>query len=192
MILALIVTEFRAPRERAVAMSAYTFVVSSGGSIGLLAGGSLTEALSWHWIFFINLPIGVAAFVLGRMLIEESPAPGLQRGVDWLGAVLMTGATMLVVYAIVKAGDFGWGSAHTLGFGGAGLALLGAFAALEARLRDPIFPPRILRVRGLMASSVVRGLPDHRHVLDVRARLAVPGARARLRRARRPGSRSCR
>jgi EmrB/QacA subfamily drug resistance transporter len=156
-ILALIVTEFRETRDRAAAMSVYTFVVSSGGSIGLLAGGSLTEALSWHWIFFINLPIGAAAFILGRMLIEESPAPGLQRGIDWLGAVLMTGATMLVVYAIVKAGDFGWGSAHTLGFGGAGLALLGAFAVLEARLRDPIFPPRILRVRGLMASSVVRG-----------------------------------
>ena len=156
-VLALIVTEFRAARERAIAMSVYTFVVSSGSSIGLLAGGALTEALDWHWIFFINLPIGVAAFVLGRALIEESPAPGLQRGVDWLGALLMTGATMLVVYALVKAGEYGWGSAHTLGFGGAGLALLAAFAALEARLRDPIFPPRVLRVRGLMASSVVRG-----------------------------------
>jgi EmrB/QacA subfamily drug resistance transporter len=156
-VLALIVTEFRAARERAVAMSVYTFVVSSGSSIGLLAGGSLTEALGWHWIFFINLPIGAVAFVLGRILIDESPAPGLRRGVDWLGALLMTGATMLVVYAIVKAGEYGWASAHTLGFGGAGLALLGAFAALEARLRDPIFPPRILRVRGLMASSVVRG-----------------------------------
>src|SRR4051794_28089326 len=110
-ILALIVTEFRGSRERAAAMSVYTFVVSSGGSIGLLAGGSLTEALSWHWIFFINLPIGAAAFVLGRTLIEESPAPGLQRGIDWLGAGLMTGATMLVVYAIVKAGDFGRGPA---------------------------------------------------------------------------------
>jgi EmrB/QacA subfamily drug resistance transporter len=157
-ILALIVTEFRAARERAAAMSVYTFVVSSGGSIGLLAGGSLTEAFNWHWIFFINLPIGAAAFILGRMLIEESPAPGLQRGVDWLGALLMTGATMLVVYAIVKAGDYGWGSAHTLGFAGAGAVLLAAFARLESRLRDPIFPPRVLRVRGLMASSLVRGL----------------------------------
>jgi EmrB/QacA subfamily drug resistance transporter len=156
-ILALIVTEFREPRERAVAMSVYTFIVSSGGSIGLLAGGALTQAFDWHWIFFINLPIGAAAFLLGRVLVEESPAAGLHGRLDWLGAVLMTAATGLVVYAIVKAAEYGWGSAHTLGFGGAGLALLAGFAALEARLRDPIFPPRILRVRGLMASSLVRG-----------------------------------
>jgi EmrB/QacA subfamily drug resistance transporter len=157
LILALIVTEFREPRERAIAMSVYTFIVSSGGSIGLLAGGSLTEALNWHWIFFVNLPIGVLAFALGRILIEESPAAGLRRGVDWLGAVLMTAAIGLIVYAIVKAAEYGWTSAHTLGFGGAGLALLGAFAVLESRLRAPIFPPRILRVRGLMITSAIRG-----------------------------------
>jgi len=157
-ILAIIVTDFREPRERATAMSVYTFIVSSGGSIGLLAGGSLTEALGWHWIFFINLPIGALAFLLGRVLIEESPALGLRRDVDWMGAVLVTAATGLVVYAIVKAAEYGWGSAHTLGFGGAGLILLGAFAVLETRLRQPLFPPRILRVRGLMITSVVRGL----------------------------------
>jgi EmrB/QacA subfamily drug resistance transporter len=155
-ILALIVTEFRAPRERAVAMSVYTFIVSSGGSIGLLAGGALTEALDWHWIFFVNLPIGIAAFLLGRVLIEESPHTGLHRNVDWLGALLMTGATALVVYAIVTAAEHGWGSAHTLGWAGAGLAMLALFGVLESRHRDPIFPPRILRVRGLMVTSVVR------------------------------------
>ena len=155
-ILALIVTEFRAPRERAVAMSVYTFIVSSGGSIGLLAGGTLTEALDWHWIFFVNLPIGVVAFLLGRPLIEESPHTGLHRDVDWLGALLMTGATALVVYAIVTAAEHGWGSAHTLGWAGAGLAMLALFAVLESRHRDPIFPPRILRVRGLMVTSLVR------------------------------------
>jgi EmrB/QacA subfamily drug resistance transporter len=155
-ILALIVTEFREPRERAIAMSVYTFIVSSGGSIGLIAGGSLTEAFGWHWIFFINLPIGVATFILARILIEESPAAGLRRGVDWLGAVLMTAATGIIVYAIVKAAEYGWGSAHTLGFGGFGLALLALFAVLETRLRAPIFPPRILRVRGLMVTSVIR------------------------------------
>ena len=121
MILALIVTEFRAPRERATAMSVYTFIVSSGGSIGLLAGGSLTEALGWHWIFFINLPIGLVAFLLGRVLIEESPRTGLHRDVDWLGALLVTAATGCV-YAIVTAAEHGWSSAHTLGCGGVGSA----------------------------------------------------------------------
>ena len=156
-ILAILVTDFPKPSERAIAMSVYTFVVSSGGSIGLLAGGALTESINWHWIFFINVPIGAAAFLLGRVLIAQSPGQGLDRGVDWLGALLMTVATMLGVYTIVKASHYGWGSAHTLGFGAASVALGAAFALLESRLRDPIFPPRILRARGLMGSSIVRG-----------------------------------
>jgi EmrB/QacA subfamily drug resistance transporter len=156
-ILAILVTEFREARERAIAMSVYTFVVSSGGSIGLLAGGALTQSLDWHWIFFINVPIGIATFVLGRILIAETPGLGLDRGVDWLGSVLVTVATMTGIYAIVKAADYGWGSAHTLGFGAAALVLLAAFAVLESRLRNPIFPPRILRSGGLVGSSVVRG-----------------------------------
>jgi EmrB/QacA subfamily drug resistance transporter len=156
-ILAILVTEFREARERAIAMSVYTFVVSSGGSIGLLAGGALTQSLDWHWIFFINVPIGIATFVLGRILIAESPGIGFGESVDWLGSVLVTVATMTGIYAIVKAADYGWGSVHTLAVGAAALALLGAFAVLESRLRNPIFPPRILRSRGLVGTSVVRG-----------------------------------
>jgi EmrB/QacA subfamily drug resistance transporter len=156
-ILAIIVTEFPKPAERAVAMSVYTFIVSSGGSIGLLAGGALTETINWHWIFFINLPIGIATFALGWFLIKESPRLGIDRGVDWLGSLLVTVATMVGVYAIVKAADYGWGSAHTLGFAGVSAALLAAFAAQERRHKDPIFPPRVLRLRGLMGTSVVRG-----------------------------------
>ena len=156
-ILAIIVTGFPRPDERAIAMSVYTFIVSSGGSIGLLAGGILTQSISWHWIFFINVPIGIATFLLGRVLIEETEAIGLDGGVDVLGSVLMTVSAILGVYAIVKATEYGWGSAHTLGFGGVSLGLLAAFVALEARLANPIFPLRILRLRSLTGSSVVRG-----------------------------------
>ena len=155
-VLALLVTEFPKPSERAIAMSVYTFIVSSGGSIGLLAGGVLTQSLSWHWIFFINVPIGIATFLLGRVLIGETERQGLGQGVDVLGALLVTVSLMLGVYAIVKATEYGWLSAHTLGFGGASLALLAVFVAVESRLANPMFPLRILRVPGLAASSVVR------------------------------------
>jgi EmrB/QacA subfamily drug resistance transporter len=155
-VLALLVTEFPKPSERAIAMSVYTFIVSSGGSIGLLAGGVLTQSLDWHWIFFINVPIGIIAFTLGRVLITETERPGLGHGVDWFGSVLVTVALMLGVYAIVKATNYGWISAHTLGFGGAALALLAVFVAFESRIAHPMFPLRILRVPGLAASSVVR------------------------------------
>ncbi len=155
-VLALLVTEFPKPAERAIAMSVYTFIVSSGGSIGLLAGGVLTQSLSWHWIFFINLPIGIVTFALGRALITETERTGRGQGIDVLGAVLVTVSLMLGVYAIVKVTEYGWVSAHTLGFGGVSLALLAAFVAVESRVANPMFPLRILRVPGLAASSVVR------------------------------------
>ena len=156
-VLALLVTEFPRPHERAIAMSVYTFIISSGGSIGLLAGGVLTQSLSWHWIFFINVPIGILTFALGRALISETERLEGGHGIDVVGSLLVTVALMLGVYAIVKASQYGWLSPHTLGFGGAALVLLGAFVAVEARLTNPMFPLRILRVPGLAASSVVRG-----------------------------------
>jgi EmrB/QacA subfamily drug resistance transporter len=157
-VLALLVTEFARPSERAIAMSVYTFIVSSGGSIGLLAGGVLTQSVSWHWIFFINVPIGALTFALGRVLINETERLGVRGGVDVIGSLLVTVALMLGVYAIVKASQYGWVSPHTLGFGAAALALLALFVAIESRLAHPMFPLRILSVPGLAASSVVRGL----------------------------------
>src|SRR4051794_17984426 len=157
-IIAMIVTEFREPAQRAKAMSAYIFVAVGGGSIGLLVGGLVTQAVNWHWIFFINIPIGVATLVLGRALLEESEGIGLDKGVDVLGSVTVTAALMLAIYTIVSLPDYGWGSAHTLLFGGAALLQLGIFFVLQARLANPIMPLRILRVPGLASSSVVRGL----------------------------------
>ncbi|HEV3283456.1 MAG TPA: MFS transporter [Solirubrobacteraceae bacterium] len=157
-ILAIIVTEFPERSEQAKAMGMYAFVSAGGGSIGLLAGGLLTQSLDWHWIFFVNVPIGVVTFLLGSALIAENEGIGLKGGIDVLGSILITVATMLGAFAIVKSTEYGVLSARTLGVGGASLALLGAFFALEGRLANPIMPLRILRLRMLMGSSLVRGL----------------------------------
>jgi EmrB/QacA subfamily drug resistance transporter len=157
-ILAIIVTEFPGAREQTRAMGMFAFVSAGGGSIGLLAGGALTQSINWHWIFFVNAPIGALAFLLGWALIEENEGIGLSGGVDWLGSVLITAATMLGAFAIVKSTDYGLLSARTLAVAGGSLVLLAAFLALEARIPNPIMPLRILRLRLLMGSSLVRGL----------------------------------
>jgi EmrB/QacA subfamily drug resistance transporter len=156
-ILAIIVTEFPEAIERARAMSAYVFVSVAGGSMGLLAGGLLTEALSWHWVFFVNLPIGVATFALGNSLIRADKGLGLGHGVDWLGSVLVTASLMSAIYAIVGATGHGWLSVQVLAFGGLAAVLMASFIALEARIQNPIMPLRILRLRGLVNASIVRG-----------------------------------
>jgi EmrB/QacA subfamily drug resistance transporter len=157
-IIAIIVTEFPRPKEQAKAMGVFAFVASAGGSIGLLAGGVLTHALNWHWIFFINLPIGLLAIGLGLVLVEENEGVGLRQGVDILGSVLITAAMMLGVYTIVKTGDYGWGSARTLGLGALALAMIAAFGVYESRIENPIVPLRVLRSRSLTGANIVRGL----------------------------------
>src|SRR5271165_3406820 len=157
-ILAIIVTEFPKRAEQARAMGLYAFVSAGGGSIGLLAGGALTQSLDWHWIFFVNVPIGAIALLLGSRLIEENEGIGLAGGVDLLGSALITLATMLGAFAIVKSSEYGLLSPRTLGAGGASLALLIVFLAWEARVANPIMPLRILHLRTLMGSSLVRGL----------------------------------
>ena len=127
----------RSPRERARAMSAYVFIAVAGGSLGLLAGGVLTEALSWHWIFFVNLPIGLATMAFGRILIPEDRGIGLEHGVDWLGSVLVTVSLMTAVYAIVQATNHGWGSTQVLGFGGAGRRAHGRVPRPRVAHREP-------------------------------------------------------
>jgi EmrB/QacA subfamily drug resistance transporter len=157
-ILAIIVTEFPEASDRARAMSAYVFVSVAGGSLGLLAGGVLTQALSWHWVFFVNLPIGLAALALGRLLLPADKGLGLEHGVDWLGSLLVTTSLMSAIYAIVEATSHGWVSGPVIAFGALAAVLMAAFLALEARLENPIMPLRILRLRGLINASLVRGL----------------------------------
>ena len=156
-ILAIIVTEFPTPTDRARAMSAYVFTAVAGGSLGLLAGGALTQLLNWHWIFFVNLPIGLIAVAAGRVLIPNDKGLGIREGVDWLGSVLVTLAIGIAVYAIVEATTHGWGSAQTIGGGSVSVALLAAFATLESRIANPIMPLRILRLRGLIVTCITRG-----------------------------------
>ena len=156
-ILAIVVTEFPLPTDRARAMSAYVFVSVAGGSLGLLAGGLLTETLSWHWVFFVNIPIGAATFALGRPLIRGDEGLGLGHGVDWLGALLVTASMMSGIYAIVQVTTHGWLSEPVLSMAGLAALLMAAFVALEARIENPIMPLRILRLRGLVNASLVRG-----------------------------------
>ncbi len=156
-ILAIIVIEFPEPTDRARAMSAYVFTAVAGGSLGLLAGGVLTQLLSWHWIFFVNLPIGIIAVLAGRALIPDDTGLGIKQGVDWLGSLLVTLAIGIAVYAIVEATTHGWGSTQVIGGGAIAIALLAAFIALEARIENPIMPLRILKLRGLVVSCLTRG-----------------------------------
>src|SRR3954454_327060 len=156
-IIALIVTDFPRPDERVKAMSAYMFVVTAGGSLGLLLGGVIVQSVDWHWIFFVNLTIGAAVLAAGRRLLEEQPGIGLRAGGDVIGSLLVTAAGMLAVYAIVTSAQYGWGSGHTLGFGGAALILLAAFVWVEGHVAHPVVPLRILRSRTLIGASAVRG-----------------------------------
>jgi EmrB/QacA subfamily drug resistance transporter len=157
-ILGMIVTMFPEPREQAKAIGVYSFVAAAGASIGLLAGGVLTQAINWHWIFFVNLPIGVVAAALAVRLVEDDRGIGLRRGADVLGATLVTAALMLGVYTIVKVTDHGWGSTHTLGFGALSLALLIAFVARQATAATPLLPLRIFRSRNVSGANAIQFL----------------------------------
>ncbi|WP_205696768.1 DHA2 family efflux MFS transporter permease subunit [Conexibacter sp. SYSU D00693] len=158
-ILGMIVTMFPEPREQAKAIGVFAFVASAGGAVGLLAGGVLTQAISWHWIFFINLPIGLATAVLALRLIPADRGPGIDRSTDFLGAVLVTGALMVLVYTIVSpAAQDGWGASSTLLFGAGGLVLLGLFVAREATAATPLVPLSIFRSRAVTGANLVQGL----------------------------------
>src|SRR4051794_8644709 len=156
-ILGMIVTMFPKPAEQAKAIGVFAFVASAGGSIGLLAGGVLTDTINWHWIFFINVPIGAVTAVLAMRLLPHDRGAGLSSGADVVGAVLITSALMLLVYTMVKpAADKGWGAAETLILGAVALVLIAAFVAREATARTPLVPLRIFRLRNITGANLVQ------------------------------------
>jgi EmrB/QacA subfamily drug resistance transporter len=153
--LSLMMNLFTEPADRAKAMGVFGFVASGGGSIGVLLGGILTNSLDWHWIFLVNLPIGVAVVVLSLKLLPGGRTRAASGRLDVAGAVTVTAALMLAVYAIVNGNRYGWTSGRTLGMLGSAVALLGLFVAIESRVRSPLMPLGILRLRNVATANVV-------------------------------------
>src|ERR1700736_3558308 len=139
-ILAMIVTLFPKPDEQAKAFGVFSFIASAGAAIGLLAGGLITQAVSWHWIFFVNLPIGLVTAAVAARLLASDSGIGIGEGADVIGAALVTIALMLGVYTIVESSDYGLASVHTMAFGAITLTLLAAFVVRQARVQNPILP----------------------------------------------------
>jgi EmrB/QacA subfamily drug resistance transporter len=156
--LGMIVTMFPEPRDQAKAIGVYGFVASAGGSIGLLAGGVLTDLINWHWIFFVNVPIGVATGILAIRLVEGRPGIGLSEGADFPGAVLVTAGLMLAVYTILGVEENGWASAETLILAAVAVALVAVFLFRQARIEKPLMPLRLFHSRNVTGANIVMAL----------------------------------
>ena len=153
--LSLIMNLFTEPADRAKAMGVYGFVCAGGGSIGVLLGGLLTSSLSWHWIFLVNLPIGVAVYALCIALLPSARGQAHGEKLDVAGAITVTLSLMLAVYGVVNGNEAGWRSAQTLGLLGTAVALLAIFIAIEARVKHPLMPLGLFRLRSVSVSNVV-------------------------------------
>jgi EmrB/QacA subfamily drug resistance transporter len=153
--LSIITTTFAEGEERAKALGVWAAIAAGGAAFGLLLGGILTDLLAWEWIFFVNVPIGVAAFVLSTRSVPESVAPDRPDSVDLPGAVSVTAGLMVLVFAIVKAKDYGWGSGRTLALGAVAIALLVAFVAIEARAKAPLIRLNIFRSRNISGANAI-------------------------------------
>ncbi len=156
-ILGVIVTMFPDPREQARAIGAYAFVASAGGAVGLLAGGVLTQTISWHWIFFVNIPIGITTAIFALRVLDRDEGTGLRAGTDVVGALTVTGALMLGVYTIVgQAAVRGWAAPTTLGLGAGAVALLVLFVVRELTAANPLVPMSIFRSRNVVAANLIQ------------------------------------
>ncbi|MEV8589571.1 MFS transporter [Streptomyces sp. NPDC051180] len=158
--LGILVTLFTEPRERARAIAVFSFTGAAGASVGQVLGGVLTDALAWNWIFFINLPIGLATLLVAVRALPADHGPGLRAGggADVAGALLVTSGLMTGIYAVVKIEEYGAGSAHTLGLGGLAAALLAGFLVRQTRAANPLMPLRILRSRSVAGANTVQML----------------------------------
>ncbi|MFE3719025.1 MFS transporter [Streptomyces cyaneofuscatus] len=156
--LGILVTLFTEPAERARAIAVFSFTGAAGASIGQVLGGVLTDALSWHWIFFINLPIGLAVLLVAVRVLPADRGQGLAAGADVTGALLVTAGLMLGISTVVGVETYGWTSARTLGLGALALALLAGFVLRQATARTPLMPLRILRSRNVSGANVVQML----------------------------------
>jgi EmrB/QacA subfamily drug resistance transporter len=156
-VLGMIVTMFPEPRAQAKAIGVFAFVASAGGAVGLLAGGVLTEAVNWHWIFFVNVPVGIMVAAAAVRLVPSDRGLGFAAGADVLGAALVTSALVLGVYTIVKpAAEAGWLASSTLELGGLSIALLIAFVARQARTTSPLMPLQLFRSRDLVGANLIQ------------------------------------
>jgi EmrB/QacA subfamily drug resistance transporter len=153
--LAIITTTFTDQAERTRALSIWSAIAAGGGAVGLLMGGVLTDIASWRWVFFVNVPVGLITVALALRYVAESRVRGAQRSFDIAGAVTVTAGLVVLVYAIVKAQEFGWGSARTLGLGAVAFALLAGFIAIERRSAAPLMRLSIFRVRTIAVSDTV-------------------------------------
>ena len=156
--LGMIVQLFPEPPERARALGAYSFTGAGGASVGLVLGGVLTQALSWHWIFFVNAPIGAVAIAAAWLLLKDERGVGLRTGADAAGAVLVTAGLMAGVYAIVETTSYGWVSPRTIGTFTAAVILLAGFFARQHLTRTPLLPLRIFRSRNVSGANAVQAL----------------------------------
>jgi EmrB/QacA subfamily drug resistance transporter len=156
--LSLIMNLFTEAPERAKAMGVYGFVCAAGGSLGVLIGGLLTDGLSWHWIFLVNLPIGAAVCAFCVALLPDDRPQGVGQRLDVAGAVTITLSLMLAIYGIVNGNEAGWTTAQTLGFLGAGVALFIVFVLIEAFAKEPLMPLGLFRLRNLSSASVIGAL----------------------------------
>jgi EmrB/QacA subfamily drug resistance transporter len=153
--LSLIMTIFTEPAERAKAMGIFSFVLSGGATAGVLLGGVLTDLFSWNWIFLVNLPVGIAVFVLSRRLLPDDRPEADDRRLDVAGAITVTASVMLGTYAVINGNDNGWTSGETLGLLAAAAALLVVFLAIEARISSPLMPLGLFRLRNISVANVV-------------------------------------